>query len=523
MRRLFFPIYLTICICSLLACTDYTSAELDKAEALLEDAQYEEAYALLDTLDGCKYQPGSRLQARYALLYTRALYKNYIVSPSDSLISLAVDYAEKHGDDEDKFYAYLYQGIVRHELYDYANSTFSLIRAMANADGIEDAYSKGQMYTYLSLDNCAQQCSDAVYYARMAYNTYVDGGLESYKADALSTLANAKLVNLEYDSALVYVNKSIRQAEITDDLIALNEAISLKANYYYLADSIENAYILYNRLYDAPDYVFKMQDMSNLAYIYAKKNMVDSCMYYLSLARKGCIEKNDSIKFYVASIWVDECFGDITHASLGKDTLLNFTERLLAEGASHTALAYQRDYAEWRMALAEENHFKRMMVMTLLIAITSLLTVIFYLNSKKKLALNKLQSERIKNLQLQIEQHSVEIQEGLSYIKNSKLVTYFHELSVQKGTTQIKRWSELNALFAERMPYFEKTLRELTPMSDIEWHLCMLLKLGFTPSEMSVLLSRSPSSISAMRSRLYEKVYKKKGTPSDWDLFIQQM
>lgn len=106
-RKHLYLLYIIICVLSLLSCTDNTHEEaLCQAEALMDAEQYEDAYALLDSIDGSLFHPGSHQQARYALLYTKAQFKNYIDSDNDSLITLAVDYAEAHGDKTDKFYAY---------------------------------------------------------------------------------------------------------------------------------------------------------------------------------------------------------------------------------------------------------------------------------------------------------------------------------------------------------------------------------------------------------------------------------
>lgn len=84
-------------------------------------------------------------------------------------------------------------------------------------------------------------------------------------------------------------------------------------------------------------------------------------------------------------------------------------------------------------------------------------------------------------------------------------------------------WAGMDVLFAQRLPHFGKALRELSPLSDIEWRVCQLLKLGFSPSQIALLASRSPEAISSIRRRLYAKVFQKKGSPADWDAFIESL
>ena len=57
-------------------------------------------------------------------------------------------------------------------------------------------------------------------------------------------------------------------------------------------------------------------------------------------------------------------------------------------------------------------------------------------------------------------------------------------------------------------------------MSELEYQVCLLIKLRITPTEMADVLSRDGSTISTVRSRLYKKVFGSKGGARDWDEFV---
>lgn len=76
--------------------------------------------------------------------------------------------------------------------------------------------------------------------------------------------------------------------------------------------------------------------------------------------------------------------------------------------------------------------------------------------------------------------------------------------------------SHLNSVY----PRFTSTLLSLYNMSQVEYHVCLLLKLNAIPSEIANVLCKDTSSISSTRSRLYQKVFGKKGSSKDWDEFI---
>ena len=74
--------------------TDVTQV-LDRAETCMAERPDSSLY-LLRTLDK-RHISGSLRKARYALLYSQALDKNYIDVDNDSLIRVAVDYYKGHG------------------------------------------------------------------------------------------------------------------------------------------------------------------------------------------------------------------------------------------------------------------------------------------------------------------------------------------------------------------------------------------------------------------------------------------
>ena len=72
-------------------------------------------------------------------------------------------------------------------------------------------------------------------------------------------------------------------------------------------------------------------------------------------------------------------------------------------------------------------------------------------------------------------------------------------------------------------PGFISQLRNLHAMSELEYQVFLLIKLRVAPSDMAVVLARDASTISTVRSRLYKKVFDKKGGAREWDEFIMSI
>ena len=81
-------------------------------------------------------------------------------------------------------------------------------------------------------------------------------------------------------------------------------------------------------------------------------------------------------------------------------------------------------------------------------------------------------------------------------------------------------WKELEAQMKSAYPQFFRNLVEMCQPSEVELRVCMLTKLGIPPSSIAIHTCREYSSISSIRSRLYYKIFGKKGGAKDLDEFI---
>lgn len=278
------------------------------------------------------------------MLYTKAQFKNYIDSDNDSLITLAVDYAEAHGNKKDKFYAYLYQGIVRYLFDDYSKASVSLIRALANADDVEDHYSKGQMYTYLAMGNGALQCSDEDFYAHEAYNEYLTGQLDIF---AILTMAVAKQHLEDYDSARYWIDTCIYASREKSIPFVLRNAKATLGTYAFLVGSISLFDSIYQEMEADANYNLTSQSLEYRACYYARINETKLANDYLQRSKELLNEGLSN----VVSYWLNasdvyrllSCEEEYVNSM---DSLLYYQDKMLGQAIIHTAFAAQRDYSE---------------------------------------------------------------------------------------------------------------------------------------------------------------------------------
>ena len=90
-------------------------------------------------------------------------------------------------------------------------------------------------------------------------------------------------------------------------------------------------------------------------------------------------------------------------------------------------------------------------------------------------------------------------------------------------TLRQEEWDEMERQLKRLYPGFTSQLRGLRPMSELEYQVCLLIKLRIAPKDIAAVLARDVSTISTVRSRLYAKVFGTKGGAKAWDDFILSM
>lgn len=90
-----------------------------------------------------------QVRARYGVLYSAVLDKNYIDIASDSLIRFSADYYDLYGTPEQRMRAYYYLGRTQENAGQILPATLSFLDAAQYTDRVDDNYLKGLLYSQL--------------------------------------------------------------------------------------------------------------------------------------------------------------------------------------------------------------------------------------------------------------------------------------------------------------------------------------------------------------------------------------
>lgn len=137
---------LLVLVASLLGCerTDDIMNRLNVAENLLE-LRPDSSLLILDCIDESVLK-GPKIKARYALLKSIALDKNYIDTTTFDILQPAIDYYLRKGDPNEKLRTYYYKGRIHMNAASDDLAMQSYLNALEVCDGVSDSLTLARLY-----------------------------------------------------------------------------------------------------------------------------------------------------------------------------------------------------------------------------------------------------------------------------------------------------------------------------------------------------------------------------------------
>ena len=114
------------------------------------------ALATLETIDTLRLRTESQ-RARFSLLYTMALNRNWIDTTDLHLILPAVSYYKNHGSNDDKMMTFYYLGTVQHNAGNPEDAIASYVRALEYSSESDNLIFKGLIASAISDLYCQEQ------------------------------------------------------------------------------------------------------------------------------------------------------------------------------------------------------------------------------------------------------------------------------------------------------------------------------------------------------------------------------
>ena len=524
----------------LVSCTHDSNylKKLDQIDSLMES----HPKASYDSL--CLYKKwvknsNQKVEMKYRTLVEKAKNILFMDMASDSSFQQVVNYYEKKGTSKEKMMAHYLQGCVFRDKKEAPLALQSFSKAIGYADTLDKDcdYSilyriYGQMSEIFIKQKLYSEAVDAIkkysFYAKKAHQVkeYLLG-LERLIPFYYSMGDTALALSQTYTCAKLYKKYNMLQkvAGIYPTLISIN----------INRGQFQNAYH-YMKIFEEESGLFSNGDIcSHREYYYVLKGR-----YFLG------VHQLDSAEYYFRKLKTFNYHRDADKGLLALYSIRNSADSVMKYASLYEAdtdAALQENQASAVLQIsalynyssvekkAKENFLKAVRserntyVLAFILLASFLLSIIILLIYKEKIKSKQQAIEAWNDNYVKLKKEMLTYKKTFSAkLSNERNVilddnnTYklFKVLALPRKNIVFpseRNWKDLEQLIGNYYPiFFNKLISAKT--SILEFRVCLLTRLRFSNSEISILLGTSSSSISNAKQRANEKIFRKKDASS---------
>ena len=476
---------------------------------------------------------GKEEKAKYALLLSMAMDKNYIDRTDFEVLQPAIDYYEDNGTATDKLRTHFYQGRIYQNAGNDDLAMESFVIALSKGATSEDTKTKARTcfaqfkinYSLYEWDNCIENLLKAA-------PLYKESGLNNYYIECISLIVNCYLLKKDYRAALPYIDEC-KQLIGTMSLPTLCTFYSSYIIYIQKCgtnDEIKDVVEEYRNTILAENI-----DWLTLSNAYIQLGQYEDALQSI-LQYKNSKNASEEIKYKALKSEIYEKLGRY------KESLKAYKEYMVVSDSTTWAIMQQdTKFVEERhnleMEKAKETEAKNKRTIAILVCVIALMGSLLIILVIRR----RLQRVRVKNRQLESEKAHYEkmylevlsernaLNEMLanSAIKEATMEIIKKRLGVlntiivshlsEKGTDVKRANDELEKLIADRNDFIQSTrltLEENYPhfftylhnkgLEEYEIDFCCLYAIGMKGKEVKAYtnLSRHYKDSSEVRQKL---------------------
>lgn len=513
------------------------------------------ALRLIERIDPGKISRRST-RARYALVYSAALDKNYVDVDRDSLISIAWRYYEnRRCPDSLRAELFYYRGRVCQNAGEFPRAIPCYLSAREHADRAGNQYLAALVCCRLGEIHSAQMNFGRMFESyREAYDLWGKLGRKQDQNGALLNMANALSSLKDNDRAEKAYSESLNTALLFNDMDTASACLCNLASIYLSRGEFERAGQAIRRIENlAPG------NLTNLEYLHLteicyREGQIDRARHYLGLAVARNEDLRDQAMVAYHSFRLEMAAGNMAKAAEQIDEYIALSDSVSREAVAQSAVVAEREFYK------EQNAFSayRLKVRSRMERLVGLLVAIV------SILLFKLHRQRIKRKQAQLEHYMAALDQlcdskerivgrlaAMQHVENrlkESLVAQMDRLDrfgrtfYEKPTSKTQQESLYRQVkqFFDNLSSDTETRRELEHMvnalnedilvklreqfpkiksADID--LLCYIYAGFSAQIISVIVGDSVSNIYTRKSRLKARIARSEAP--DRDLFVAKM
>ena len=514
-------------------------SQLSRAEQVMQSLP-DSALRIIENIDTDDISRRST-RARYPLLYSQALDKNYIDQTNDSLIRIAGKYYRSQGNIRAQVLTGYYHSRILCNNGDYTRALLLLLRLEDKAQELNDPYLLGMLYHQISeIYTTRYDYPNKLKFAQQAYDSYLSAGLKNHCGYALFDIGEAYFNLEDYDNAFENYKKSLYIAIEEQDSVMQRSCLSNIAMACVGQREPENAIAALWQIKQQLHEDWDDQEYISMANAYLIANRLDSAQYYLNMAE---IRHDDDpiaiarLKSAAARIHIRT--RELTKAATEFQYCLSAQDSLFRIALQESYASLHRDYLDKRQRVA--HRMLLIMRQRIWLASALFITIILFvgfiafvnfrkrqltvakymsaiedINNAKKILMVKLDSQQqsdttelrriIKDRYSVIDQLASTYYERQGMDEQKAIYNKVKNLldsyaSDEKGKQEIERI--VNLCYDNVM---QKVREELPTLKDWERDLLCYVYAGFSLRVISVFTGDSINYVAVKKSRLKTKI-----------------
>ena len=525
-KLLFLPLLFSLLVLSCGGPRQYPSSLLT-ADSLC-DTDPQKALVWLDSISPQMLQAAEPDRMYFRLLRIKAADKAYITHTSDSLIRPLVEYYEQGGDPALLPTAYYYAGRTYMDLGDapqameYLQHTLDVI-----IPDTTNSQLRGFCHTQIGRLCIKQDLNEeALKHYQEAYICFKEVDDTARIIYALSDISSAYNFLNQREKALDTLKVALHLMEESGIGVQPNVCNQLARTYHHLNQPDSARKYIQIALHDlTPDTQGATYNIA--CYIYDENDPQDTLLYcaqrILDLGKGSnvCYAHRRLAGHYARKGYLPQALHHYHQWAEMQDSI---SDANAAETVSKMQAMYNYQLREKENTRLKEAISRKHILILLLTSVCLLMTLstffIIQYNRRKREFL-KLKVEKYMKMveDNRCKKTEEETKERFSFAGNPIYEELQRLLKDKKHIDDIL-WQAIHTLFNQHLPNFHKDLSALTKMTRTNEELCMLIKMGFNPEEIAILLAKSRDAIYSMRKRLYKKAFGENGNGDEWDAVI---
>ena len=563
--------YIFLFLATLMACTEYGDFErrLSVADTLMNE-QPDSAYRMLCAMNEEANHLPEALRMRHLLLRSNAQNKANVLFTSDSIGNVLVSYYDRHGSPNERMLAHYIKGCAYRDMDDlsatldcYNNAVFAAVPSSPDCN-------------YDQLGIIYKQIA-AIFHKRVMS----DEAIQAYELAERYSLKAKDIVNIltiwdEKSNSLLkegYIWEALFiKEEVARKFREMNcpqnaaQIMGLCVKWYARQGEFDKAKAAMEEYETHSGYFLENGDIEPgredyyhiKGVYYFQKEMLDSAHYYFRKLQKNAKTRNSQ---YLAAWGLTRFYNRYgkqdSVAKYALQTLKHFYKISTRQNQQNAQAVY--NYSRYFETVHRKEveakdtqlRFFKWIVGSIATAFgLTLLILLLHLRNRKKTqtieglnglieGMNKVISQNATDLQLKekLEESVSMLEEKLeSYRKKEEIHSRMHDLNTLLQHPTVKRFMEMgkdrqgipsyedwHALYPLVEEYWPKLAECRKDISDVEYQICILTKLGLRASDIAHLTHNSSSNITNIRTRLLAKLFDMEGGAKDFDMQIKSL